>query len=181
MRNDLTVLVAPGRDGDRASAALEAIGCRIVRGATGRGGAAALRRLIHDLRRSDSPAGLVVDGPLGPARRARGGAVVLAARTGRPLRALGVAVRRALVFSKTWSGIFLPLPFSIVTIGVVDVPPARPGRPADVATLGQELTEHLALARQRARQAMGKPAGAVKPAPTVEEGHPPRQTGARIR
>ena len=94
-RARFTTLIAPGRDGDWATEVVTSLGGRVVRGATERGGTKALAQLLRDLPENDGPLALVVDGPLGPTGVARGGAVVCAARTGRPLRPVGAAARRA--------------------------------------------------------------------------------------
>ncbi len=150
-RSRFTTLIAPGRDGDWATEAAKAFGCRVVRGATERGGARALARLLRDLPEDDGPFALVVDGPLGPSGVAKGGAVVCAARTRRPLRPLGAAGRRVLVLRRSWSKIWIPLPFSRVVVVVgepLDVPADldRPGR----ERLARELTVRLAEVRRRA-------------------------------
>lgn len=149
-----TVLVALGRDGDRAASFLSVLGWQVVRGSSLRGGARAGHGLVRALA-GDRPAGIVVDGPLGPAGKAKGGAVLVAMRTGRPLRALGVAARPRLVFRKTWSQIHLPLPFSRVVIACDD-PLALPGcmRRAEVDNLTEVLTARLELMAARARETL---------------------------
>jgi lysophospholipid acyltransferase (LPLAT)-like uncharacterized protein len=144
-----TVLVAHGRDGDLASAFLAALGCRIVRGSSARGGTGALRALVPLLSQSAEPLGLVVDGPLGPAGRAKPGAVICAIETGRPLGALGAAARHAFVFPRTWSGIYLPLPFTRVAI-VLDDMNVHAAAIEDVEPLTEALSGRLANARARA-------------------------------
>jgi hypothetical protein len=111
-----TVLAAFGRDGDLASAALEGIGCRMVRGAERRGGARALRDMIRGLRGSASPLAIVVDGPLGPADEPKPGILLCARESGRPIVPLGAAARRSLLFRKAWSRIYVPLPFATITV-----------------------------------------------------------------
>jgi lysophospholipid acyltransferase (LPLAT)-like uncharacterized protein len=140
------VLVAHGRDGDLAAAVLAALGCRVVRGSSARGGAGALRSLVPLLGQTLEPLGLVVDGPLGPAGRAKPGAVVCAVETGRPLRALGAAARHAFVFPRTWSGIYLPLPFARNVI-VVDDLNLDAVTIAEVEPLTEALSDRLANAR----------------------------------
>lgn len=152
-----TTLVAPGRDGDWATDAAEAIGCRVVRGATERGGTRALARLLRDVPADDGPLALVVDGPLGPSGVAKGGAVVCAARTGRPLRPLGAAGRRAVVVGRSWSKIWVPLPFSRVVVVVGEPLPVPAGLDrAGRERLAAELTARLAEARTRALEELAK-------------------------
>lgn len=150
-RARFTTLIAPGRDGDWATEVVTSLGGRVLRGATQRGGTRALAQLLRDLSGDDGPLALVVDGPLGPSGVAKGGAVVCAARTGRPLRPVGAAGRRAPVVGRSWSRLWLPLPFSRVVVVVgepLPVPAAldRPGR----ERLAGELTRRLAEARRRA-------------------------------
>ena len=150
-RARFTTLIAPGRDGDWATEVVTSLGGRVVRGATERGGTKALAQLLRDLPENDGPLALVVDGPLGPTGVARGGAVVCAARTGRPLRPVGAAARRAPVLGRSWSKLWLPLPFSRVVVVVGEPLPVpaeldRPGR----ERLAVELTARLAEARRRA-------------------------------
>lgn len=150
-RARFTTLIAPGRDGDWATEVVTSLGGRVVRGATERGGTKALAQLLRDLPENDGPLALVVDGPLGPTGVARGGAVVCAARTGRPLRPVGAAARRAPVLGRSWSKLWLPLPFSRVVVVVGEPLPVpaeldRPGR----ERFAVELTARLAEARRRA-------------------------------
>lgn len=149
----MAVLVAHGRDGDWASALLAAIGCRVVRGSARRGGAMGLRGLLRHLQSSDTAVGLIVDGPLGPAGIAKPGAAVCAAKTAQGLHAVGVACRWKFTFPGTWSGIYLPLPFSRVVF--VDEVCRDTGRDiSDVDAVSQRLTQSLMVARQRADAAL---------------------------
>src|SRR5262245_30920681 len=61
-RRRFVLLVATGRDGNRATTALLRTGSRVVRGSSLRGGARALLQLIRLLRSSSLPAALSVDG-----------------------------------------------------------------------------------------------------------------------
>lgn len=150
-RARMTVLIARGRDGDWATGLASRLGARVVRGSTRRGGERALRELLDG--EAGGPAAIVVDGPLGPRGVAKGGALLLGWRTGRPVRALGVAASRTWVFERSWSRLHLPLPFATVAIALeapIAPPPAGvPARAAlDAATA--ELTRRLAVARERA-------------------------------
>jgi hypothetical protein len=168
----MTALVTLSRDGDWAAALLEKIGFRSVRGSSLGGGAKAVAEMVRDLRGSETPAAIVVDGPLGPVGRAKPGIVVFGMRTHRPIRALGAAARREIVFQKSWSRIYLPLPFTRVVIACDDPleGPADPGR-GGVAASAEELTRRLALVRRRALAAVGR--GERRGAAGASAGEPP--------
>jgi lysophospholipid acyltransferase (LPLAT)-like uncharacterized protein len=147
-----TVLVTLGRDGDWASGILAKLGCGVIRGSSLRDGARALTQLIRTMREGDAPGAIVVDGPLGPPGEAKSGILLCAQRTGRPIRALGVAARHQFVFRRTWSQLYLPLPFTRVVVACEDPlsVPASGDREL-LAQLTRELNTRLAVARQRAR------------------------------
>lgn len=149
-----TVLVAFGRDGNWASAILEGLGCRVVRGSARRGGTRALLEVTRAAQTTDDPIGLVVDGPLGPAGVAKPGAVLCGLKSGRPVRALGVASRWRLKIPGTWSGLYLPLPFSSVMVTYSE-PHAVASHDA-VANGTQALTDELAASHERADAALGR-------------------------
>jgi lysophospholipid acyltransferase (LPLAT)-like uncharacterized protein len=146
-----TALVSHGRDGDWAAAALAALGCTALRGSSRRGGWPALRALLRHLQTAPGPLALVIDGPLGPAGRVRPGALICARDSGLPVRPVAAAARHCLVFPQTWSGIYLPLPFTRVRIALGE----RLAVPADASTdeiaeLTTEMERRLADARRRA-------------------------------
>lgn len=167
-----TALVTIGTDGDWAAALLNRLGFDTVRGSSLRGGSQAVSGLVRALRTSEKPAAIVVDGPLGPAGRAKEGTVVIGMRTHRPIRALGVASRREIVFRRTWSGISLPLPFSRVVIACDDpLPVPISAGPDEVAALTEELTRRLALMRRCALAAVGRsPAETTATSPVTGPG-----------
>jgi lysophospholipid acyltransferase (LPLAT)-like uncharacterized protein len=173
-----TALAAFGRDGGLASAALEGIGCRVVRGARRRGGARALREMIRDLAGSEAPLAIVVDGPLGPPDEPKPGIFLCARESGRPIVPLGAAARRSVVFEKAWSKIYAPLPFATITIVVGEslfVPPEM--RSSDFGRLAPVLAERLRRARRDAREwsaeiARGAAAIPAAPSPAPGPGRP---------
>lgn len=148
-----TVLTTPSRDGEFAGGVLGALGCRVVRGATRRYGAEAMRQLIRLVRDEEHTLGLVVDGPLGPSGQPKPGAVLCAIKARSPLYALGAAARHHWVFPRTWSGMYLPMPFSRVAIVLtrVDLPfeATRQELAALTSSLGASLAEARATAVQR--------------------------------
>jgi lysophospholipid acyltransferase (LPLAT)-like uncharacterized protein len=150
------VLVAPGRDGDWASELLAASGLVVVRGALGRGGEPALRALRDQLAADPVPLVLAVDGPLGPAGVARGGAALLARWSGRAILPLAAAARPAVAVPGTWARMLLPLPGARVVLAAGErlrVAPAATASELERHTT--ELTAALATARERARREVG--------------------------
>lgn len=108
----LSVLVSTHRDGEIIARSITAMGYRTVRGSTSRGGARALRALLSQ---ADPDWGLVFtpDGPRGPRHNVAPGAIYLAAASGRPLIALGFAVRRQWTLS-SWDRMAIPKPWTRV-------------------------------------------------------------------
>ena len=159
-------LVALGRDGDWATAAAEALGCRVVRGSSRRGGARALAELVRTLSAVREPAVLVVDGPLGPSGQPKEGVLFCAAHTGRAIVPAAAAARHALVIRRAWSRIFIPMPFSRVAF-VAEEPLVlgkAPGR-EESALLLALLTDRLARARARALREVGRGEAGEGPRP----------------
>ncbi|MDR1045265.1 MAG: lysophospholipid acyltransferase family protein [Candidatus Adiutrix sp.] len=110
-----SILVSQSRDGDILSRTFSVLGHRPIRGSSSRGGAAGLLAMKKALESGHNVA-LAADGPKGPYQVAKPGAAYLAAKTGRPLVPLGVAVSRACTFKKSWSKNRLALPGSRLVI-----------------------------------------------------------------
>lgn len=145
--------IAVGPDGDRAAAVAACLNVHVARGAAGRGGLAALESMVR-LCMSDRPAVLSVDGPLGPAGVAKPGIVSLGARCGRDVVPVAAAARWSFRFPGTWSGIYVPLPFSRVCLEAGDPLPVsgatdRHGRTAVAAMLTARMAEARAVALMR--------------------------------
>jgi hypothetical protein len=120
---------------------------------------------VRELGRLPHPAALVVDGPLGPTGAAKPGAVFCAVKTGRPLRALGAAARRAVVLDRLWSKLYIPLPFTRVVVAC-DAPLWHQASASSrdevehygrIKPLTEELTGRLAAMRKRAVDAVSGP------------------------
>ncbi len=154
VRYRCAVLIAHGRDGDKADALARRLGLDTLRGSSRSGGADAARQFR---RRTDAarPAIMPVDGPLGPAGVAKAGVFTWASVTGRTVRPLACAAWPRLRFPFTWSGIYMPVPFArVVLVFGPGMPPAatRESRAAAAA----ELTRILHALRARAEQAVRK-------------------------
>jgi lysophospholipid acyltransferase (LPLAT)-like uncharacterized protein len=106
-----TLLVSQSRDGESMARATQALGYRVTRGSSSRGGAGGLIALIRAVREGHSVV-LAVDGPQGPRGVCKPGIVRIVQKTGVPLFPVGVAVSHRYVFRKTWNQVYLPFPFS---------------------------------------------------------------------
>lgn len=112
---DVVAGISRSRDGDSISAVLGYLGFAApVRGSTSSGGAKALRQLI-ERSNAQHPIAMLVDGPRGPARRAKLGAAALAQSAKKALTPIGCDARPAIRFG-SWDRTLLPLPFARVSL-----------------------------------------------------------------
>ena len=81
---DIAVMISRSRDGDIASRIVAQLGFRVVRGSSSRGGSEGLREMI-EATGNGHPLALTVDGPRGPARKCKPGAILIAARADVPI------------------------------------------------------------------------------------------------
>lgn len=112
-RNEnVAVIISQSRDGELITRVVERIGYRAIRGSTTRGGSGALRELTR-AGAEGHPLAITTDGPQGPARECKPGAVIAAARTGLPIIPTAAAAVRAWRFN-SWDRFMVPKPGSIV-------------------------------------------------------------------
>jgi lysophospholipid acyltransferase (LPLAT)-like uncharacterized protein len=104
-----TILISPHRDGEYISRIARRLGFSVERGSAYHGGGRAFRRLVHCLR-AGSHVVITPDGPKGPRRRVKTGAVELARLTGMPIVPVGFGAwpRRVL---RSWDEFVVPCPF----------------------------------------------------------------------
>jgi len=136
----LVVLISRSRDGDFGERLGLGLGARVVRGSTSRGGSAAVRALLREMRRGAS-AVMVVDGPLGPRHQPKPGAATLARLSGAPLLPLSWSATRVWTL-RSWDRMQIPKPFS--TIHVTAAPPLPVPREAeDLSPINLQLASTL--------------------------------------
>ncbi len=104
------VLVSRSRDGEVVARLLAGLGFAPVRGSTQRGGAEALRELLAVVG-DGRDVGITPDGPRGPRRVFKAGAIYLASRSGLPIVPLSVSYRGFWTLP-SWDGFQLPHPFT---------------------------------------------------------------------
>ena len=123
------------RDGDVASFVLERLGYRPVRGSSSRGGSSARDEMV-ELATAGYFTGLTVDGPRGPRRQLKSGAIDVSRRTGAAFLPFACRGDREWVLTKSWDQFKIPKPFSRVVLAYGDpmaVPRAISGDAFDLA------------------------------------------------
>lgn len=169
-RNEgIVVLVSEHADGEYISRVIRQYGFGTVRGSSTRGGVKGLKGLIRAAREGRD-LGITPDGPRGPARQFKAGALRAAQVTGLPIIPLSTWPSRAWRLD-SWDRFLVPKPFS--RIQIVYGPARTVPRRADPRRLEDEtrsLQEELDRLTARARTAAGAPAGAAEDPTPTEEG-----------
>lgn len=113
----LTFVVSPSRDGEFVMRILERTGGAAVRGSATRSGVKALKGLYRAMTRDGGSPVVLPDGPRGPNRQCKEGAVLLSQMAQAPIVPLAIAARPAWRLL-TWDRLLVPPPFSRVSIVV---------------------------------------------------------------
>jgi len=116
------VLVSRSRDGEIGTRIAHRLGLRTVRGSSSRGGEEALGAIV-DLARGGATVAFIADGPRGPRRELKLGAVMAAKLSGRPIVPIACSMRRCIRLN-SWDRMRIPLPFTRIV--------ARAGDPLHV-------------------------------------------------
>lgn len=134
------VLVSKSNDGEMIARTMELSGIDAVRGSSSRGGAAAAREMVEILR-SGRDVGITPDGPRGPAREVKEGAVRVAQLAGMPIVPIANALSHRIEVAKAWDRFQVPLPFgrSVVIYGE----PVRVAAGDDLGAKAAELKAAL--------------------------------------
>lgn len=140
LRKQCCCLVSQHHDGSYLADAMSWMDYTTVRGSSNRGGAEALRQL---LAQTDGKHIIFTpDGPSGPRRKLKQGAVFIAAQTGRRLLPGAFVVKRGWRIQGTWTDMLIPFPFT--TIYIVTGEPIS--IPSDLTR--QQLAPYVAAAQQ---------------------------------
>jgi lysophospholipid acyltransferase (LPLAT)-like uncharacterized protein len=110
-KRGVTVMVSQSRDGEYAARLINSLGLGDVRGSSSKGGVGALKELTQMVKDGVTNGGMVVDGPRGPARVAKMGAVAIARNSGVPLMPIMWGTDRCWVFN-SWDRFIIPKPFA---------------------------------------------------------------------
>ncbi len=110
-------LISPSREGEFISRVARNHGTTPVRGSPSHGGGTqAYATTLDSMQKGVSPM-MFGDGPRGPARVFKRGAVVLAQRSGQPMMPIGIALNRYWQI-KSWDQTLIPKPFAHFTVVV---------------------------------------------------------------
>lgn len=133
-------LVSQHQDGGYLAAAMSLLGYSTVRGSTNRGGAQAVKQLLTDT--AGKHIVITPDGPRGPRRIVKPGAVYLASQTGRRIVVGAFACQRSWRIQGSWTDALFPQPLTTVhllTSAPISIPPELSR---------DELNQHVAVVQQ---------------------------------
>jgi lysophospholipid acyltransferase (LPLAT)-like uncharacterized protein len=143
----IVVITSQNFDGEWIARIIGRFGYGTARGSTSRGGPAALRQMIRDVR--SNGVAFTLDGPRGPARVAQPGAIWLSKASGEPIVPFHLEAR-AFWSLRSWDRTQIPKPFT--TVALVFGAPLQVPRDATDAALEQwrtKLEETLAACETR--------------------------------
>jgi lysophospholipid acyltransferase (LPLAT)-like uncharacterized protein len=145
-RRRIVVMTSQSFDGEYIARFIRRFGYGAARGSSTRGGVGALVEMARLVRRG-CPAGFTVDGPRGPRRVAKTGALLLAKKTGRPVLPFAVTPERCWRL-RSWDRLQIPKPFTRAVVRLA--PPVRVPSDADGRALEDARRE-----LQRALESLG--------------------------
>ena len=135
-------LISPSREGEFMSRVAHNHRVTPIRGSSSRTGKEAMQALTEAVREGVSPM-MYGDGPRGPARVFKTGAVILASRTGAPLFLVGAAASRYWQV-KSWDSFQVPKPFCTFYIAIGEPwPIGSLGGPHQAEDIAKELGHRL--------------------------------------
>ncbi len=153
----IAVLISRSSDGEIMARYLEAIGIRAVRGSSSRGAVAGVRELMTALRDGTHTV-LALDGPRGPFKRIKDGAMEIARRCGVPLVPVAARATRELSFNRSWDHFRMPLPLAHVAVVYgepIVYPPGDPD-PAELERRRRDLAWRMHRLEARASRLAGR-------------------------
>jgi lysophospholipid acyltransferase (LPLAT)-like uncharacterized protein len=148
----MVTLVSQHRDGEHVARVLEKSGFVTVRGSSTRGGVLGLRGLVRKAREGCDVA-ITPDGPQGPRRRFKPGALLVARLTGHPIVPVAAGISRAWNLGK-WDRFLVPKPFATVKIAY-GTPMFVPRREEDEST--EDIVGRLEQELERLSRLVGDP------------------------
>lgn len=108
----IAALTSKSKDGDLLARLLKSWNYHVIRGSSSSGGDIALGIMI-DYAKNNNSIAITPDGPKGPVKKLKAGAVVTAKKSGLPLVLIGVGYKRKRIL-KNWDSFQIPTFFSKV-------------------------------------------------------------------
>lgn len=133
----LVILTSQSLDGEYAARCANRFGFGVVRGSSTRGGTAALVEMTR-LAKDGAPTFFLIDGPRGPRRKVKPGAIMLAKTSGCPIIAGAMQPTRCWTM-RSWDRMEIPKPFSRMV--VVRSPPIYVSPDADANEIQNKCRE----------------------------------------
>jgi lysophospholipid acyltransferase (LPLAT)-like uncharacterized protein len=112
---NIVALVSPSKDGEILSKILHKWGYILQRGSSNKSGKESLDILIEKANNNFSIA-ITPDGPKGPEKEFKTGAVIIAKKSNLPLILVGVKNKNLYRFNKSWDKFEIPKPFSKIVL-----------------------------------------------------------------
>jgi hypothetical protein len=111
----MAAVVSHSRDGQLQARILAKLGFEVIRGSSSAGGAAALTGCMRWLGGGHDLA-MAIDGPRGPAGKAKPGVIWLSQKTRAPIIPVACASSSVRRLHRSWDSFMIPLPFARVPI-----------------------------------------------------------------
>lgn len=138
--DNVSVLVSLSKDGELIARTMALSGIGAARGSSSRGAGEALRALTREVE-CGRDIGITPDGPKGPRRVPKSGALYLARELGIPILPTANALERKLVLQKSWDKFQVPLPFGKAVLAYGE--PLNVGIADDLDEKARELQKRL--------------------------------------
>lgn len=110
-----SAIVSTSKDGEILTTILKMWGLNVIRGSSSKGGKEALEMMIQEAK-SNKFVLITPDGPQGPAKKMKAGAILTSINAGVPLYFANVKIKNSKVFEKSWDKFQFPYPFSQINI-----------------------------------------------------------------
>jgi lysophospholipid acyltransferase (LPLAT)-like uncharacterized protein len=136
-RRGIVVMTSRSFDGEYIARFIQRFGYGASRGSSSRGAVAALAGMIR-LARAGCPTAFTIDGPRGPRRVAKMGAVLLSKKTGSPILPFSITPSHFYA-APSWDRFQVPLPFTRALLKIA--PPIYVAPDADEAALDAKHAE----------------------------------------
>lgn len=112
-----SAIVSNSKDGEILTTLLKKWGLSVIRGSSSKGGKEALELMIDEAKKGNFVL-ITPDGPQGPAKKMKVGAVLTAIRANVPFYFANVKIEKSRIFEKSWDKFQFPYPFSRIFINI---------------------------------------------------------------